>query len=212
MNISSLKTVVDSIKHWYIPLIIGIILVLVGVYVFSTPLESYLALSIFFSLSFLFSGILQVAFAIANRKELDSWGWHLAAGILYGLLGFLLMSRPEITMVTLPFVVGFFVLINSMNALGWAYDLKNLGVLKWGNIAIVAVLGIIFSFILLWNPLFAGLTLVVCTGLAFIFAGIAAIMLSLQLRKIKNFPGKLSDEFKSRIEAIKNEYRQSMNR
>ena len=42
MNTSPLKTVVNSIKHWHIPLIIGAVLVASGIYVFTTPLASYL--------------------------------------------------------------------------------------------------------------------------------------------------------------------------
>jgi uncharacterized membrane protein HdeD (DUF308 family) len=212
MNTSPLKTVVSSIKHWWVPLIIGVVLAAAGIYVFATPLASYLALSLIFSVSFLVSGVLQMTFAIANRKELNSWGWYLAGGILYTLFGILLVSRPELSIVTLPFVVGFFVLFKSANALAWAYDLNSMGIKNWGNIAIVAVLGLIFSFILLWNPLFAGLSLVIWTGLAFLLTGIASIMLSIHLKKIKDIPGKISDDLKQRIESIKNEYHQALHK
>jgi uncharacterized membrane protein HdeD (DUF308 family) len=185
---------------------------LLGVYVFITPLASYLALSLIFSISFLVSGILEIAFSIANRKELNSWGWYLAGGILYTLFGLILVSRPEISIATLPFVVGFFLLFKSANALAWAFDLKNMGVPGWGNIAIVAVLCLIFSFILLWNPLFAGLSLVVWTGLAFLLTGFASIMLSFHLKKMKDIPGKISDDLKQRIESIKNEYHQALHK
>jgi uncharacterized membrane protein HdeD (DUF308 family) len=95
----------------------------------------------------------------------------------------ILVSHPELSIATLPFVVGFFLLFKSVSALAWAFDLKHMGVRRWGNIAIVAVLGIIFSFILLWNPVFAGASLVIWTGLAFMFAGFASILLSIQLKK-----------------------------
>lgn len=212
MNTSPLEAVVSSIKHWYIPLIIGVVLVGAGIYVFATPLASYLALSLIFSVCFLVSGVLQMTFAIANRKELNSWGWYLAGGILYALFGILLLSRPEISIVTLPFVVGFFVLLTSANALAWAYDLRSMGIKNWGDIAIAAVLGLIFSFILLWNPLFAGLSLVIWTGLAFLLTGIASIMLSFHLKKVKDLPGKLSADLKQRIESIRNEYHQAVHK
>ncbi|HVY76493.1 MAG TPA: DUF308 domain-containing protein [Puia sp.] len=191
MSAAPLQKAIDSVKHWYIPLIIGILLILLGIYVFSTPITSYLALAVTFSVIFLLSGILQVAFSIANRHTLHSWGWYLASGLLYTLIGLLLFSRPDISMATLPFVVGFFVLFQSANALGWAYDLKQLGVSSWGNLALFGVLGLILSFILLWNPVFAGLSLVIWTGAAFIFAGLGCIWLSLRLRKLKNLSGRL---------------------
>ena len=212
MNTSPLEAAAYSIKHWYLPLLIGLVLLLLGIYVFITPLASYLALSLIFSISFLVSGILQITFSIANRKELNSWGWYLAGGILYTLFGLILVGRPEISIVTLPFVVGFFLLFKSVNAIAWAYDLKNMGVPQWGSIAFVAVLGLIFSFILLYNPIFAGVSLVVWTGLAFVFAGFASILLSIQLKKAKNKSGKISADLKQRIESIKHEYHQALSK
>lgn len=184
MNTPSSEATAYSIKHWYLPLLVGIVLLLLGIYVFITPLASYLALSLIFSISFLVSGILQITFSLVNRKELHSWGWYLAGGILYALLGLILVSHPELSIATLPFVVGFFLLFKSVNALAWAYDLKHMGVRRWGNIAIAAVLGIIFSFILLWNPIFAGASLVIWTGLAFMFAGFAGILFSIYLKRM----------------------------
>lgn len=186
MGTSPLAAAKDAIRHWYIPLIFGIILLLVGIDVLTTPLSSYVTLSVIFSVAFLISGLLQLVFSITNRKQLHSWGWYLAGGILYTLIGLLLVSRPQVSMATLPFIVGFFVMFQSVGALAWAYDLKQMGVMRWGNVAILAVLGIIFSFILLWNPVFAGLSLVIWTGMAFVFAGIAAIMLSVHLKKLNH--------------------------
>jgi uncharacterized membrane protein HdeD (DUF308 family) len=212
MNTSILRTAADRVKHWYIPLIVGIVLIIVGIDVLATPTTSYLALSVLFSISFLISGILQIIFSIANRQELNSWGWYLASGILYTLVGFLLVTRPGISITTLPFVVGFFVLFHSIGALGWAYDLKEMGIIRWGNVALAAVFGILFSFILLWNPGFAGLSLVIWTGIAFIAAGIAGIVLAMQLKKIKDLPGKLPNELRNRIESLKKDYQQAMHK
>ena len=210
MSTSTLTTAIDSVKHWYVPLIIGILLVLVGFYVFATPLISYLTLSVLFSVSFFVSGLLQVSFSIANRKNMDNWVWYLVGGILYFLFGLLLVSRPEISILTLPYVIGFCMLFLSANALGWAYDLKNSGVLNWGNVAIAGVLGLLFSFILIWNPLFAGLSLVIWTGMSFVVAGISSIMLAFHLKKIKDIPGKISEDLKTRILKIKKEFEEAL--
>jgi|KBSMisStaDraftv2_1062788.scaffolds.fasta_scaffold44522_1 uncharacterized membrane protein HdeD (DUF308 family) len=90
--------------------------------------------------------------------------------------------------------------------------MKNMGLNNWGNVAFMSVLGHILAFILIWNPAFAGLTIVIWTGAAFIAAGIGVILISLGLRKLKNFPGNLSDELKKLIEAIKAEYHGAVNK
>ena len=50
------------------------------------------------------------------------------------------------------------------------------------------------------------------TALAFIFSGIAAIVLSFQLKKVKNFPAKAGKELQEKIENLKKEYYEKMER
>ncbi len=185
MATSVLKTIKNDIKHWYLLLIVGLIYVGLGIWVFFTPLSSYLALSILFSISFLVSGVADIFFSISNRKELDSWGWKLALGILSTIVGLILISQPLLSLTTLPLFVGFMALFYSIMAISFSIELKNYGVKDWGFTLFIGILGIIFSYILIWNPLFAGLTIVYWTGFALITIGIYSIMFSLQLNKLR---------------------------
>lgn len=203
-----LKSFTHSVKNWYIPLILGIILIVCGVYVFTVPLETYVTLAILFSISFIVSGIFDIYFSLQNSKSLNGWGWYLVNGILSLLIGVYLSIYPAISASVLPFVVGFTVMFRSFSLLGFSFDLKDAGVLSWGNLALTSVLGIILSFLLIANPVFTGISLVTLTALAFIFAGIASITLSLNLKKVKDFPSKLSNELKSKIEALQNEIKE----
>ncbi len=189
----------EAIKHWYIPLIIGILLLLFGIYIFTVPLETYVALSIFFSVSFLVSGLLDIVFSIQNRTIVKGWGWYLVSGILSVFMGGYLIAYPGVSMVVLPYFVGFTLLFRASSLLGFALDLRDLKVKSWSTTAITSILGILFSFLLLANPLFSGLSLVTLTALAFVFSGVAAISLSLDLKKMKDFPDKLSADLKDRI-------------
>ncbi|MGB3065991.1 DUF308 domain-containing protein [Sphingobacterium thalpophilum] len=67
---SFFKTVRSSIKHWYIPLIVGILFIVLGFYTITTPVVSFLTLAYLFSWSFMISGILEIIFAVQNRDEI----------------------------------------------------------------------------------------------------------------------------------------------
>ena len=201
-----LKTIKTAVKQWYLPLIVGIILIVLGFYVLSTPVTSFLALSFVFSISFLFSGVAEIIFSLNNKNEIDAWGWYLTGGILNTLFGLLLLSNPAISLATLPFVIGFFAMFKSIQYLSFALDLKQYGIKNWGWILFFAILGILFSFILLWNPVFAGLTIVIWTGMAIISAGIASCILSFQLKKLKNISQRTPEDWKKRYEELKDEY------
>ena len=87
-------------------------------------------------------------------------------------------------------------LFRSFELLGFAFEEKEAGVLNWGNLAIVSVLSIILSFILIANPIFTGISLVVFTGLAFYLHRYFICNTFVQSEKLKGSAQKLSDEFK----------------
>lgn len=207
-----LKTIKKTVKHWYVPAIIGVLLIVFGIYIFTTPLETYGTLTMLFSLSFLFSGIAETFFSVQNRKIIEGWGWYLTGGIFNSVIGLMLLSRPEISAFTLPLVVGFTLMFRSIQGLGFSFELKNYGSLKWGNLAIASILGLVFSIILLFNPIFTGISLVVMTALAFIFSGITGIVLGFQLKKLKALPSKIRKELNEKIEVLKKEYYEEIER
>lgn len=207
-----LKTIKKTVKHWYVPAIIGVLLIVFGIYIFTTPLETYGTLTMLFSLSFLFSGIAETLFSVQNRKIIEGWGWYLTGGIFNSVIGLMLLSRPEISALTLPLVVGFTLMFRSIQGLGFSFELKNYGSLKWGNLAIASILGLVFSIILLFNPIFTGISLVVMTALAFIFSGITGIVLGFQLKKLKALPSKIRKELNEKIEVLKKEYYEEIER
>lgn len=184
------STIAGVLKHWYLPLIVGILFIAFGAYILTVPLEAYLTLSMMFTASFFIAGLSEMYFAIANKDALEGWGWYLVGGGLTFLFGTYLMIFPGISMATLPFVVGFAFLFRASQGLGFAIDLKKRG-LSWGTLAFVSVLGILFSFLLLAHPVFAQVSIVAMTSMSIITTGAYGIMLGLGLKNIKNLPSKL---------------------
>lgn len=191
---TTIKSFKNSVKHWYLPLILGILFIICGIWAFQSPLATFLALSILFSVSFIVSGIADIAFSTANTKTLNGWGWYLVGGLMSLLLGIYLVVYPGLSMSILPFVVGFTLLFRSFLLLGFSFELKELGVKNWGWITAMSVLGIIFCFLLLANPILTGMSIVVITALSFICIGIASIALSFKLKRIKKVFTKVSAE------------------
>lgn len=182
MILRTFKKIEKAIKRWYLMLIVGIVFVILGIWTLATPVDAYAALSIVFAVGFLINGITEVVFAMDNKHQ--NWGWSLTLGILSIVVGLLLLLNPAVSMATLPFYVGFTLLFRSISGMITAYDMKQYGILDWGTLMVTAVLGLIFSFILLWNPLFAGINVVVWTGVTFIVLGGYTIYFSFKLRKL----------------------------
>lgn len=206
-----INSITNTVKYWYVPLILGIIFILCGIWAFVSPLSTFLALSVLFSISFIISGIGDLIFATANAKEMKGWGWYLVTGILSLLLGILLIIFPSISMTALVFIVGFTLLFRSFQLFGFSLDLKDYKVSKWGYVTLASVLGIITSILLLANPVFTGISIAVFIALSFIFIGTAYIYLSISLKKVKKSAKSISGRLREKIEAIQKEIEEEWN-
>lgn len=196
MDTSLIKSMKGTLKYWYLPLLAGLIFMIVSVVVFTSPLSSFGVLAILFSLSFLFGGIAEIIFSIANRKLMVNWGWSLAFGLITFAVGILLLMNTVLSMAVLAYYVGFTILFRSIAAMSFAIDLKKYGSKNWGGLLALGILGAITSFVLIWNPLFAGISAVFLVALSFLFAGLFSIFFSMQLRKLHKLSRKLPTERK----------------
>ena len=187
-----------ELKYWYAPLILGILFIGLGVLVFATPEATFLTIAVLFSIGFVVSGIVEVMFSLSNRRTLKNWGWHLVGGIITLILGVLLSLKPDFSALVLSLYIGFWLLFRSIVYASSAFELKSIGFKNWGWMLTFGIIGIVFSFILLWNPLLIGIGFVFWIGYGLIILGIINIILGFSIRRfkkdIKEFIDQISNE------------------
>ncbi|QNL50725.1 HdeD family acid-resistance protein [Olivibacter sp. SDN3] len=183
---SLVQQIKNDIKNWWLFTLIGILLLIAGFYTISNPLTSYLGLAIFFGVLIFVNGIMELSFAIGNRKHLHRWGWTLAAGMLDVILGFVLLLYPGLSMSVLPFIVGFYILLLGASLSSYAFQLNSLSIKGWGWVLAGGILTVIFGLSMIFNPIIGIATIVGWTAFAFIIAGIVNIIFSIQLKKVKD--------------------------
>ncbi|WP_026809600.1 HdeD family acid-resistance protein [Arenibacter latericius] len=211
METMFLKSIKKAIKNWYIPLLVGIFFIIVSIVAFTAPLSSLLTLAILFAMSFLFGGVSEIIFSIVNKDQLENWGWTLGFGIITFIVGILLLINPALSVSTIAFYIGFIILFRSIAAISLAMDIKRYGSKNWGALLALGILGAIFSFILLWNPLFVGVSVVVLVSLSFLFAGLFSMYFSLQLRKLHKHTKTISSDLRQRYEELSEDLRREWN-
>ena len=190
---------VSTVKHWWLLLIVGILLIVGSIWVFFTPLEGYVALAWLFSILVLANGISYVYLSIANRKVLEGWGWYLAGGIFEMIIGFVLISYPEISMAILPLVLGFWFMFRGAQIIAASLELKEYGVMDWGWLMLFGIALTIVSFFMILEPVFGFFNVIYISSLALLLFGVANIVISLKLKKIKAKTIDKVEEFKKTI-------------
>ena len=183
-----MKTFIDTInfgvKNWWVSLLLGLLYILIAICLMFTPLASYVALSVLFSVSMFVSGTLVILFAVTNRKNISSWGWYLAGGIIDMIFGFYLIAYPLLSMEVIPFIIAFWLMFRGFSSVGYAMDLKRYGTRDWGWYIAFGILAVICSLIILWQPAIGALYAVYMISFAFLIIGFFRIMLSFELKSL----------------------------
>lgn len=180
----------SDIHNWWTTLVVGILFLCFGVWMLSTPVTSYVALAVIFSILMFVSGISETYFAVAYRKHYKRWGWYLTGGIIDLIIGALLIIYPLLSLAVLPFFVGFWLLFRGIIAIASAIELRDYANRSWGWLLLTGIITVFFSFFVFANPLFGSISVVLITSFAFIAMGIYNIVLAFRFRKIHRFEKK----------------------
>ena len=180
-----LETVGSGIKNWWWFLIKGLLLIATGIAIFARPVAGYVGLSILLAIVIISSGVTQIMFATSNKALLKGWGWTFVSGILDLAIGIYLAMYPAVTMATLPFFVGFWLIYKSFYLMGASFDLSDLGLSGWRWLFFGGVLVLLSGFYVIYYPVDGALGIVAVSGTAFILAGILYSILSFKLKDIK---------------------------
>lgn len=175
-----------SAKNWWIPLLVGVLSLTLGIVFLFRPLDAWASLVSLFVAGFFVMGIAQIVFAVSNRRWLIGWGWTLTGGILTVLLGGLLLNIPYTTPSLMIYFVGFWLLFQSIWGIGVAVDFYQAEVKGWGWLLALTILGALFSFILLLAPVFAPKFIVAMAVSSFTAYGVFGVYLGIQLKSLKN--------------------------
>ena len=171
-----------SIRGWWWFLIKGIFFVITGIVIFSRPVEAYVGSGILICTSMLGIGISQLLFAVTNRKTFPGWGWTLASGIIDLAAGLYLALFPIITLTTLPFFVGFWLLFRSSYFIGISLDLQSYRISGWGWLFSGGGILMALSGVILYFPSDAAIAIVLWTGTAFLVGGVLSIVIGIKFR------------------------------
>lgn len=170
-------------KVWWVALLKGVILLLLSIYVFRYPLDALVGVAFYIGISLLITGIFQAGISVSTRNVDANWGWALAGGLIDILFGFVLLSNPVLTASTLPFVVGFWIIVSGIMSFVNAFQYKKEGFPMWWLGLLGGLLSMLIGY-MITNDLAAGMLVITAwMAIGFALAGIVNIIIGV---KIKN--------------------------
>jgi uncharacterized membrane protein HdeD (DUF308 family) len=161
-------------KGWLV--FLGIVLILVGLAAICMPLVASLAVELFIGWILLVSGLMQVIYSFSSR----GWGRffvRLLAGLLYLIVGLMLVAQPLRGVVTLTLLLGILFVLEGICKI--IASIGNRYMPCWGGLCLSGVLALIIG-IIIWNgwPSSAAWAIGLLVGINILFRGWALIALA----------------------------------
>ncbi len=160
-------TAAQARAPWWWVLITGIAAIILGVLLLTQTAATLVVLVTFIGAYWLVTGIFSLVSLFMNRER---WGWKLFLGVIGILAGLTILARPLMSTVLVPAV---FAIVIGVQGLLIGIVLV-FAAFRGGGIgaAVAGVLSILFSFLLLANPLMAAASLVLVAAWMAIIGGV----------------------------------------
>jgi uncharacterized membrane protein HdeD (DUF308 family) len=163
---------------WWLVLVEGIVLALLGLVLLVAPGASLVFLVWLLGIYLVIAGIFRI---IGIFLDSSSWGWKLAAAILCLIAGLAILSNPlwstTLASTWLVILVGFLVMLQGAAGLVVAFQGGG-----WGMGAL-SVLGILFGLFLVINPLIGVATLTLILAIVMLIGGVGAVIQGFRMRR-----------------------------
>jgi uncharacterized membrane protein HdeD (DUF308 family) len=162
---------------WWVNLIAGIAMVLVGLLLLTAPAATTVTLIQILALYWLIDGIVRLASIFVNHS---GWGWKLCMGILGIIAGIAVLQHPLWSAILVPatlvFLVGFMGIF-----LGILQVIAAFRGAGWGT-GLLGAFSILLGVFIVMNPLPGTIALPFVLGFFAVFGGILAMVASFGLR------------------------------
>jgi uncharacterized membrane protein HdeD (DUF308 family) len=163
---------------WWLVLVEGIVVALLGLILLVAPGASLVFLVWLLGIYLLIAGIFRI---IGIFLDSSTWGWKLAAGILCLIAGLAILSNPlwstTLASTWLVIFVGFLAMLQGAAGLIVAFQGGG-----WGMGAL-SVLGILLGLFLVINPLIGVAALTLILAIFMLIGGVGAVIQAFRMRR-----------------------------
>lgn len=154
----------------------GILLTAAGIVCLVHPGIALSVMTLLLGILILISGIADIfAFFGSRRFMAYGSGWFLADGILTILLAVFILFHQVFTMLTLPLILGIWLMFSGITRLVHSYDLKRLEVNGWGWFTFLGILLTLAGFLSFLDPVAGLLTISFAAGVLLILQGVSTL-------------------------------------
>jgi len=162
--------ILKKAKAGYI--MISILYIALGICLVVFPDKSLETICLVIGIIALAAGIYKAISFFVQKDRRFSADLGLISGIFSIAAGVILIARPSFITNIFPIVIGIVVIIDSAFKLQTAFELRSDRMKNWWSVLLVAIIGIVFGFLLVFNPFEANRIALIFVGISLMIDGI----------------------------------------
>lgn len=172
----------DVKKNWFWYLLMGIILILFGTVAIGRTYMVTLVSVVFFGWLMIAAGVTQVLFSCWRGRGWGGFFFDILSGILYCVVGFMIVANPGSTAVTLTLLIAMYLMFDGIFRVIGAISVR---FPNWGWTVFSGIVSLILG-ILIWRQWpYSGIWVIgLFVGIQMIFNGWSLVMLSTAVKSL----------------------------
>ena len=173
------------INRWWLSLLIGIMAIAIGFIVLVNPVGSYYTFALWMGLAILLSGIMGLLQSLTSQNYFVRRGWLVLASVADIFIGIILLFNSLLAEMTLPLLLGFWLLYRGCVMLAQGFDLRSYGRRDAGWVIFYSIIVIALGIAVIWLPSTLGSAVVILfIAIGFITYGVSIISLAFRLWEV----------------------------
>ncbi len=133
-------------------IILSIVLLVFGLFMFTKPLSTVNALMILFGVILVLDGLVHLVSYFSIKDEYRFFSSELVQAIIYIILGFVLMINYYNISYLLPIILGIWIIVDSIFRLQISLNIRDIYDSHWGVLLAMSILTGLFGMVILFNP------------------------------------------------------------
>jgi hypothetical protein len=187
-EIDTMKSDLDPMRfkvdYWWLMFLAGVTFMLLGIWIGISSIRSYQTADNIFAFCLMFSGLLEIFFAINNFENLARQGKVTSiVGVIDLSLGLCLATIPKFTLMIIPVFLGLWILFRGCMAVISTLQLRIYSKLyAWLWLLLASALIVLLPLFFLEDAIIKFENPIIWTGLCLLLSGISRIYLSLHIK------------------------------
>lgn len=168
-----------NLKWW--SLIASVAMIAAGIFLVLFPSVSVSAVCTAIGIAFMIWGIIKIVSYFTYSIEDFLYRYDLVIGLLFVMLGILILYRKELLLSLIPTILGLVIVLSGIAKLQSSIVAKRIGYAGAGMYMVMSLISVIFGFMVMFflSGTLAATTLFVMIGIGLIYSGASDLFMTL---------------------------------